>query len=260
MQEREQEEDIEEVLFTPLPGAPLQPIIGLLPQLGWIYSPAIPSSLHHRPHAFTETKLILVSVAKSLSTLRSTARQQMLTQYFSSRCNPFLSSMRCVPVNSNTFGFSMTGRKMGIPCSSLAKTKYIYYFIHQNACKLMNSFEPVAICGKNLRNGGERMRFQTTTQRSPPASGVRRVLRRTWAVPSSYLRRCTLGFWHEIRGCSGAGTTHVRRWWGDGAEDGGAGGIWITTRRSVIDNTATRSFKRDVARRATFFEKRENRV
>ena len=183
MQEREQEEDIEEVLFTPLPGAPLQPIIGLLPQLGWIYSPAIPSSLHHRPHAFTETKFILVSVAKSLSTLRSTAQQRMLTQYFSSRCNPFLSSMRCVPVNSNTFGFPMTGRKMGIPCSSLAKTKYIYYFIHKkNACKLMNSFEPVAICGKNLRNGGERMRILTTTQRSPPASGVRRVLRRTIAV------------------------------------------------------------------------------
>ena len=140
MQEREQEEDIEEVLFTPLPGAPLQPIIGLLPQLGWIYSPAIPSSLHHRPHAFTEIKLILVSVAKSLSTLRSTARQRMLTQYFSSRCNPFLSSMRCVPVNSNTFGFPMTGRKMGIPCSSLAKTKYIYYFIHKKRLQVNEFF------------------------------------------------------------------------------------------------------------------------
>ena len=140
MQEREQEEDIEEVLFTPLPGAPLQPIIGLLPQLGWIYSPAIPSSLHHHPHAFTETKLILVSVAKSLSTLRSTAQQRMLTQYFSSRCNPFLSSMRCVPVNSNTFGFPMTGRKMGIPCSSLAKTKYIYYFIHKKRLQVNEFF------------------------------------------------------------------------------------------------------------------------
>ena len=33
----------------------------------------------------------------------------------------------------------------------------------------------------------------------------------TCAVPGSYLRRCTLGFRGKIRGCSGAGTTLVRR-------------------------------------------------
>ena len=36
----------------------------------------------------------------------------------------------------------------------------------------------------------------------------------TSAVPSPYLRRCTLGFYREIRGCSGPGVTHVRRWYG----------------------------------------------
>ena len=36
----------------------------------------------------------------------------------------------------------------------------------------------------------------------------------TIAVPSSYHRRCTLGFRGKIRGCSGPGVTHVRRWYG----------------------------------------------
>ena len=35
-----------------------------------------------------------------------------------------------------------------------------------------------------------------------------------FAVPSPYLRRCTLGFHREIRGCSGAGRAMVRRRWG----------------------------------------------
>ena len=36
----------------------------------------------------------------------------------------------------------------------------------------------------------------------------------TSAVPSPYQGRCTLGFYREIRGCSGPGVTHVRRWYG----------------------------------------------
>ena len=36
----------------------------------------------------------------------------------------------------------------------------------------------------------------------------------TCALPSSYLGRCTLGFWHEIRGCSGPGRALVRRRYG----------------------------------------------
>ena len=36
----------------------------------------------------------------------------------------------------------------------------------------------------------------------------------TSAVPSPYQGRCTLGFYCEIRGCSGPGVTHVRRWYG----------------------------------------------
>ena len=38
----------------------------------------------------------------------------------------------------------------------------------------------------------------------------------TCALPSSYLGRCTLGFWHEIRGCSGPGRRMVGRRWGEG--------------------------------------------
>ena len=38
--------------------------------------------------------------------------------------------------------------------------------------------------------------------------------RRTNSIPSPYLRRCTLGFPREIRGCSGAGRAMVRRRWG----------------------------------------------
>ena len=38
--------------------------------------------------------------------------------------------------------------------------------------------------------------------------------RYTFAVPPPYLRRCTLGFHREIRGCSGAGRAMVRRRWG----------------------------------------------
>ena len=36
----------------------------------------------------------------------------------------------------------------------------------------------------------------------------------TCALPSSYLGRCTLGFWHEIRGCSGPGRAMVGRRYG----------------------------------------------
>ena len=39
--------------------------------------------------------------------------------------------------------------------------------------------------------------------------------RYTFAVPSPYLRRCTLGFHREIRGCSGAGRAMVRRRYGE---------------------------------------------
>ena len=39
--------------------------------------------------------------------------------------------------------------------------------------------------------------------------------RYTFAVPPPYLRRCTLGFHREIRGCSGAGRAMVRRRYGE---------------------------------------------
>ena len=39
--------------------------------------------------------------------------------------------------------------------------------------------------------------------------------RYTFAVPSPYLRRCTLGFHRKIRGCSGAGRAMVRRRYGE---------------------------------------------
>ena len=47
----------------------------------------------------------------------------------------------------------------------------------------------------------------------------------TCALPSSYLGRCTLGFWHEIRGCTRGGRAMVGRRGDDGGE-GGDGEGW----------------------------------
>ena len=56
------------------------------------------------------------------------------------------------------------------------------------------------------------------------------VFRRTCALPSPYLGRCTLGFHAKIRGCSAPGRRMVGRRWGEGGE---AGGAFVATWRTA---------------------------